>query len=163
MDQWVASALAFFNKGPQFIDLRLGHMQIMNDGLTHLGRMLTGQIDPVQNGVVWMMRPPLDSPKTIALHQPGQRIRDHLMIAAQSLKKGALISTERSPTGRTVVTLFAIAKDFDVTGPNSTKLATGCIVTPLLFKVHGVSPPDITYDTPNGFHGLGSQFPNFTA
>jgi hypothetical protein len=163
VDQWVASALAFFNKSPQFIDLGLGHMQIMNDGLTHLGRMVTGQIDPVQKGVVRMMRSPLNRPKTIALHQPGQSIRDHLVIAAQRLKKGALIRTESSPTGRTVVTLFAIAKDFDVTGLNSTKRATGGIVTPVLFKVHSVSPPDITHDTPNGFHGLGSHYLNFTA
>jgi len=163
VDQWVASALAFFNKGPQFINLCLGHMQITNDDMTHLSRMLTSQIDPVQNSVVRVMRPPLDSPETIALHQPSQSLRDHQVIAAQRLKKGALISTERSPASRTVVTLFAIAKDFDVTSPNSPKFATRSIVTPLLFKVHGVSPPDITYDTPNGFHGLGSHFPNFTA
>jgi hypothetical protein len=163
VDPWVASALAFFNKGPQFINLRLGHMQIMKDGLTHLGRMVTGQLDPVPNGVVRMMRPPFDRPKTIALHQPGQGIRDHLMIATQCLKEGALINTKSPPTGRTVVSLLAVVKDLDVTGLNATKLATGGIVTPLLFKVHGVSPPYITYDTPNGFHGLGSQFLNFTA
>ena len=138
-------------------------MQSADDGLTHPGRMLTRQVDPMQNGVVRMMRPTFDGTKTIALHQPCQNIRDSLMIASQSFKEGTLVGAESSPTSRTVVTLLAGAKDFDIAGMNSAKLATGCIVTPLLFKVHGVSPPDITYDTPNGFHGLGSQFPNFTA
>jgi hypothetical protein len=138
-------------------------MHIADDGLTNLSRMLTGQVDPMQNGVVWMMRPTFDSTKTIALHQPCQDIRDSLMIASQSLKEGTLVGAESSPTSRTVVTLLAVAKDFDVADMNSTKLATGCVVTPLLFKDHGVSPPYPTNDTPNGFHGLGIQYLNFTA
>jgi hypothetical protein len=138
-------------------------MQSANDGLTNPGRMLTSQVDPMQNGVVRMLRPTFDGPKTIALHQPGQDIRDSLMIASQSFKEGTLVGAESSPTSRTVVTLRAVAKDFDIAGMNSAKLATGCIVTPLLFKAHDVSPPYTTNDTPNGFHGLSSQYLNFTA
>lgn len=138
-------------------------MQIADDGLTNPGRMLTGQIDPMQNGVVRMMCPTFDGAKTIALRQPCQDVRDSLMLASQSFKEGALVGVESLPTSRTVVTLLAIAKDFDVASMNSTELATGCIVTPLLFKDHDVSPPYTTNDTPNGFHGLGIQYLNFTA
>jgi hypothetical protein len=138
-------------------------MQIVDYSLTNLGRMLTGQVDPMQNGVVRMMRPTFDGAKTIALRQPCQDIRDRLMIASQSFKEGPLVGVESLPTSRTVVTLLTVAKDFDVASMNSTKLATRCIVTPLLFRDHDVSPPFTTNDTPNDFHGLGIQYLTFTA
>jgi hypothetical protein len=138
-------------------------MYIMDDGLTNPSRIVTGQVNPMQNSVVWVMRPTFDGTKTITLHQPGENIRNRLMITSQGFKEDSRVGIERLPTSRTVVTLLAIAKDFDVASMNSAKFVTGCIVTPMLFRDHDVSPPHITNDTPNGFHGLGSQYLNFTA
>jgi len=45
----VAGAPAFLNAGPEFINLRLRHMQTMHDILAHSRRMLTGQVQPVED------------------------------------------------------------------------------------------------------------------
>jgi len=58
----VAGAPVFLNAGPEFINLRLRHMQTMHDIWAHSRRMLTGQVQPVEDRVRLTMLDPADGP-----------------------------------------------------------------------------------------------------
>ena len=58
----MAGAPVFFHAGPECINLRLRHMQTMQDILAHSRRMLTGQVQPVEDRVRLTMRDPADGP-----------------------------------------------------------------------------------------------------
>jgi hypothetical protein len=52
----------FFHEGPEFINLRLCHMQTMHEIFAHSSRMLTGQVQPVEDRVRLTMLDPADGP-----------------------------------------------------------------------------------------------------
>ena len=52
----------YVHEGPEFINLRLRHMQTMHDILAHSRRMLTGQVQPVEDRVRLTMLDPADGP-----------------------------------------------------------------------------------------------------
>src|SRR2546429_7114828 len=58
----VAGAPVFFNEGPEFINLRLRHMQTINDIFAHSSRMLTGQVQPGEDRVRFTMLDSADGP-----------------------------------------------------------------------------------------------------
>ena len=58
----MAGAPVFFHEGPECINLRLRHMQTMHDILAHSRRMLTGQVQPVEDRVRLTMLAPADGP-----------------------------------------------------------------------------------------------------
>ena len=57
-------------------------------------------------------------------------------------------------TGHTVIAALVVTVDFDIAGCNLQEIGTRGILTPLLSRVHGVSPPSITDDTPKALSRL---------
>jgi hypothetical protein len=57
-------------------------------------------------------------------------------------------------TSHTVIAALTVTVDFDIPGTNFQEIGTSDILTPLLSRVHGVSPPSITDDTPKALSRL---------
>jgi hypothetical protein len=71
------------------------------------------------------------------------------MLGTHRLKKGARVGTERLVTTHTVISAFAVTVDFDITGGNFLEIGTDNILTPVLVRIHGISPLITVDDTPN--------------
>ena len=63
----LAMRLVFFDKGPEFVDLGLGEMQIADESCAHGSRVLPCQVEPVENAIGRVMRETCHSPQTVAL------------------------------------------------------------------------------------------------
>jgi hypothetical protein len=64
-------------------------------------------------------------------------------------------------TRHTVVAALTVTVDFDIAGCNLQEIGTSGILTPLLSRVHGVSPPAITDDTPKTLSRLRESLAEF--
>ena len=95
-----------------------------------------------------------DRSQAIAFHQQRQDIDDILWRGTQRFKKGAHIGTEGLLTSHTVIPSLTITVNFDVTGSNFQEIGTSHIRTPVSGRIHGVSPPIATDDTPKGLSRL---------
>ena len=78
----------FFDEGPEFINLRLRHMQPTDEMGAHSRRVLTGQVQPVEDCVRFTMLDPTDSPQAVAFDEHRHGIPQHVPLCAQRIKEG---------------------------------------------------------------------------
>jgi hypothetical protein len=145
----------------------------MNQFRTDHRKMLTCQVEPMQDGVGRMALETLQCPQAIALTQRSQHIDKLLVLISQGLKKRAFVRAERVEAGRAIQALFHVTVNSDIVCSHSARVPTCGLITPMLFEFHDVSPPCAIDDTsigsldwskPSTFvHGLGIQPPIFTA
>ena len=94
VDHQVEGVPAFFDKGPQFINLSVGHMQVMDQMITDSLSMLTSQVQPVENGVGCTMLDPAHGAQAGALDQHRHTIQKSVPIRAQGFKESSFVSTK---------------------------------------------------------------------
>ena len=82
--------------------------------LAHSRRVLTSQVQPMENGVRLASLDPTDGPQAVALNQHGDSIQEYVSLSSQSLKESSCVSTKSMVTSGAVITTFSMAVDSDV-------------------------------------------------
>src|SRR5467141_4299204 len=103
-------------------------------------RVLTGQIQPVKDGVRFTMLDPTDSPQAVAFDEHRHGIHQHVPLCAQRIKEGPFVSTKRMGTRSAVITTFNIAIGSDVMSTYFPNIWTRFLITPLSLRFHCTSP-----------------------
>ncbi len=124
--------VSFFYKGVEFVNLRLVDMDVAYEQITNGGRMLAGQIQPVQHSVRFGKLDAADRPQAVAFDQHRNSVDQFLSIGPQPLKESTLIKAEGSSTAAAVITSLDITVDLYVVTVEFLILMTGRVVTPLL-------------------------------
>ena len=155
--------LAFFDEGPEFVDLDLGEGQIAARRGTDRRAMPACQSEPMQDAIRGVVCEACHRPEAVALAQECQCFEDRGARAADGLEEGVLIGAGRAPACRAVIAPLHVAERLEVAGSDLAEVGAGRVVAPSLREFHGVSPPDrddtlsgrsrLT-DTLGGFHGL---------
>lgn len=70
------------------------------------------------------------------------------MLGTHGLEKGTRVCAERLVTTHAIISAFAVTVDFDITGSNFLEIGTDNILTPVLVRIHGISPLITADDTP---------------
>ena len=97
-------------------------------------RVLTGQIQPVKDGVRFTMLDPTDSPQAVAFDEHRHGIHQHVPLCAQRIKEGPFVSTKRMGTRSAVITTFNIARGSDVMSTYFPNIWTRFLITPLSLR-----------------------------
>ncbi len=118
----------------------LGQRQLANAMRAEGSRGLTRQVQPVKNGLKLTLFHAADGPQPMAFNQHGQRRHKRLSLCSQGVKESAFVETEGMPTGRTVIPVFSVAMDFEVSATGLSKVGTRCVSAPLPGSVHCASP-----------------------
>ena len=130
----------FFDEGPEFINLRLCHLQPTDEMCAHSSCVLTGQVQAVEDRVRFTMLDPTDSPQAVAFDEHRHGIQQHVPICAQRLKECPSVSTKSMGTRGAVITTFNMAIGSDVVSTYFPKIWTQFLITPLSLSFHCASP-----------------------
>ena len=139
-------------------------MQPTDEMGAHSCRVLTGQVQPVEDCVRFTMLNPTDSPQAIAFDEHRHGIQKHRSICAQRIKECPFVSTKSMSTRGAVITTFNIAIGSDVVSTYFLKIWTRFLITPLSLSFHCTSPRlgrCVQYNSKTGFPGLGVQHQKF--
>src|SRR5262252_4545687 len=114
-------------------------MQAFDEMIIDGRRLLTGQVQPTENGVRFTMFDPANRAQATTFDQHRDRIQKYLPIGAQGFKESPLVGTKGLFTCGTVIPPFDVAVDLDVLGTNSGKVSTSFVIAPLLLVFHPTS------------------------
>ena len=162
----VGGVPAFFDEGPELVDLDLSERQVADHRGTYSRSVLAGQCEPVQDAIGRVVGEACRRPEAVPLAQERQGLQDRGTPAADGLEEGVLIDAGGSPTCRAAIAPLDMAERLEVARSDLAVVGAVRVVTPAVREFHDVSPPardDTTIgrsrptDTLDGFHGIRIQ------
>lgn len=115
-------------------------MQALDALIIDCRRLLTGQVQPTENGVRFTMFDPANRTQATTFDQHRDRIQKYLPIGAQCFKESSFVGIKGLFTGGTVIPSFSVAVDLDILGTNSCKVSPSFVIAPLLLVSQPTSP-----------------------